>query len=376
MGKRNIQINKPKLLFIVPRFHTNLYYRLKALKGNGFELNLIALKQEHSECHDIIKPNILDYSPIYNFLEKIRYKIFKNNPSDKWKLHYSWPSLIKFYKQIKKNNPDIIFIRGVQSFYFLISLIISRILNKKIFVLMQVDKYYAENWKKKISLFILKKIFKVQKIITPLKNTLNKQDSFFEYLPFIIESKNFEKKYFLNNKINILDIGKFVQRKDHLTLIKAINKLKNKYSITLTIVGEKRDREYLNEILNYIQKNNLEKIVKIKFNLKYKEVLNIYKKFDLFVLPSYNEPAAYSILEAMVNKLPIICSDTCGTKCYIKNKENGYIFKSKNVDDLVNKIELIIKKKDNLMKIGRDSFELVQKYYSPKNFIKKFKDIV
>ena len=33
-----------------------------------------------------------------------------------------------------------------------------------------------------------------------------------------------------------------------------------------------------------------------------------------------------SVLEAMAHSLPVICSDSNGTQCYIRPGENGYVF--------------------------------------------------
>ena len=45
-------------------------------------------------------------------------------------------------------------------------------------------------------------------------------------------------------------------------------------------------------------------------------------------LPSSDEPAAVSHLEAMSHSLPVICSDSNGTRCYIRQGENGYVFRT------------------------------------------------
>jgi glycosyltransferase involved in cell wall biosynthesis len=39
--------------------------------------------------------------------------------------------------------------------------------------------------------------------------------------------------------------------------------------------------------------------------------------------------------------LPVICSDDCGTKCYIENDRNGYVFKARNKFDLIEKIRCV-----------------------------------
>jgi glycosyltransferase involved in cell wall biosynthesis len=228
---------------------------------------------------------------------------------------------------------------------------------------------------KKIIALVFKKFFLLRGIITPLKNILKEHDPWFSYLPFVIDVKDFSKEYFKNDRVNILEVGKFVERKGHLDILMAINSLKVEYNLKLTIVGERVDEQVKNNILEYIQKNSLEEIVEIKENLSHQEVLSLYREQDLFVLPSYDEPAAYSLVEAMAAKLPVIASDTCGTSCYIEQSKNGYIFKSRDSQNLAEKIELIIKNRDNLVKMGGKSFDLAKTNHSLPVFIDEFKKI-
>ena len=365
-----------KILIIAPRFHTNLYYRIKAWQDADHKVAMLAQYKGGSECYDILSPKVIGHSHVYNFLEKLRYKITKKRASDIWKLLLAWPTLKVLKKEILNSGADIIAVKGMKSIFAFLTFYYAKKLKKDVFVLIQTNVYYEDRAQKKFSLFLLKKVFKVKAIISPLKNIADKEDSYFKYIPFIIETKNFEKQYFANDRVNILDIGKFVRNKDHLVLLSAINKLKNKYNLFLTIIGETRDKVFQSEILEYIKKNKLLNIVNIKYNLPYKNILELYKKYDLYILPSYDEPAAYSMLEAMANKLPAICSDTNGTKCYIKPGENGYIFQSKNVDDLVSKIEEIIKNKENLIKMGEKSYEIVKNYHSPEFFVKEFDNLL
>ncbi len=161
-----------------------------------------------------------------------------------------------------------------------------------------------------------------------------------------------------------------------MILLKAINKLKEKYNIFLTIIGERVDEETVEQIYEFIRENDLQDIIEIKFNLSYKQVLVMYKDHDLFVLPSYNEPAAYSLVEAMSNKLPIICSDTCGTKCYVKEGANGYIFKSQDSDNLSKQIEKVILNRVRLKRMGESSFILAEKEHFMEIFEKKISKLI
>jgi len=357
-----------KILFVVPRYHLNLYYRVKALQNAGHEVFLLVMYKLNSERYDILEPIVLKHSKINVVLEKINRK-YENDM-------HKIPNSSDLKKKIKEISPDILIVKNLQGGLSLLSFFHGRKIAKKIFALVQTNKHFVKNRFKKVIAFVFKKFFKVKVIITPLKNKLKKSDPWFSYIPFVIEINDFEKHYFKDNKINILDIGKFVKRKDHITLLKAINRLKDRYNIKLTIVGEKMNREVDKKFFDYIEENNLQGMVIVKENLPHKEVLNVYREQDLFVLPSYNEPSACSTVEAMAYKLPVIISDDSGTNCYIKEGENGYVFKNRDDKDLAEKIEKIIKDKGNLIRMGEKGFIIAKEEHSLGLFIKKFNKLI
>ena len=93
-------------------------------------------------------------------------------------------------------------------------------------------------------------------------------------------------------------------------------------------------------------------------------------------MPSYSEPAAYSPVEALANRLPVICSDQCGRKCYIEDGKNGYIFKAKNLIDLIDKIKLTISKEDHFTELSNNAYKFAKENHNPGDFAKKIKDII
>jgi len=360
-----------RILIVAPRYHMNLYYRVKALQEAGHEVFLFTLYKQVSEKYDILEPIILKESKINNFLAK-----FHNNPESRfWKIRMYFLNKRYFKQKMKKINPDVVIIKNLQSILSLTALWYAKKFTNKVFLLIQTNKHYIKNKAKRFLMYILKKFFKVRAVITPLRNKLSKKDDFFKYIPFIFEVKDFEKKYFEGGSINIFDIGKFYKRKDHLLLLKVVNRLKDKYNIKLTIVGETGEKQVKKEIIDFIDENNLKDVVLVRENVPYSEILEMFKKQDLFVLPSYNEPAACSIVEAMANKLPVVVSDTCGTKCYIKEGKNGYIFKSGDLNDLEKKVEDIIKSREKLVKMGNENFKEISLNHSFDFFQKKIKEV-
>ena len=77
----------------------------------------------------------------------------------------------------------------------------------------------------------------------------------------------------------------------------------------------------------------------------YDEVVKLMAACSLFVLPSRTEAMGRVLLEAMACKKPIIASNVGGIPNVIKDGYNGLLFKSEKVDDLADKIRLVLSNK-------------------------------
>jgi len=154
----------------------------------------------------------------------------------------------------------------------------------------------------------------------------------------------------------------------------AFNDLPDKENYKLNLVGEKADNEYLGEILNYIRKNKLSRYTSIKFNLNYRDIQTEYRSSDIFVLPSHNEPAGYVVIEALAHGLPVICASDCGNRCYVEESGAGFVYKSKNKNDLIRKIESI-SKKGVVEDLSKKAIQYSEKYLSEKKFMENFNSL-
>lgn len=369
-----------KFLIVAPRFHTNLYYRTKALQDAGHFVRVVVLYKGKSEYYDEIKPLQVKLSKFSNIIIKILSFIKKGKLKSNLQLRLQSPNK-EFKKIISIYNPDVILLKAYQNTLAIKTLRIAKKYNVKVLMLTQTNFTHIKGSKFLFKLNI--KFFnflKVHAYITPLKSNYEAFKDFgiknVFYVPFVFPLSNQKKKNNFN-QIKILSIGKFQKRKDQLLLLKAFNTLKNQsYKIKLCLIGEAANKKYLKVLHNFIKENNLLEDVCIETNLPYSQILNEYKKHNLFVLPAYNEPAAYSPVEALGNGLPVICSNQNGTACYIKNNKNGFVFEAKNENDLTEKIRICISDKNKLNEMKKNAYIVAKENHSLENFSKKIVDIV
>ncbi|MFQ6862715.1 MAG: glycosyltransferase family 4 protein [Beduini sp.] len=97
------------------------------------------------------------------------------------------------------------------------------------------------------------------------------------------------------------------------------------------------------ELTQLITACNLEKeIIRIPF-ISQAELTNVYNALDYFVFPTYRKSESLGLvgLEAMACETIMIAANNYGPTSYIQDGENGYFFESRNVLDLVCKINMV-----------------------------------
>jgi|DewCreStandDraft_4_1066084.scaffolds.fasta_scaffold05151_4 phosphatidylinositol alpha-mannosyltransferase len=153
--------------------------------------------------------------------------------------------------------------------------------------------------------------------------------------------KNPKIKKFDDNKLNILFTGRIEKRKGLIYLLKAYANLKPKYpDIRLIIVGK---GPLLKQHQNFVKQNKL-KDVFFEGYVSIKELPFYYATADIYCSPAlFGESFGIVLLEAMANGIPVIAFNISGYNDVVSNLENGLLAIPKDVHDLTEKLELLIR---------------------------------
>ena len=360
---------KKNILFVFPRFHTNKYHIIKKLIKENHDVNFIVANISKTEYHDIINPIILKENIISKFISILGLGK-KNN-------RYYFVNIWTSIKFIYFNRPDYIIIRYYNKIFALQFFILALIFKSKILFYNQLTildyKKIENNSFKYLLLLFLTKYLKCR-FLSPLLHKVEesslKLKKFLYYYPFSYpcEKKNNHKK---ENTLSILIIGKFIERKNHNFIIDLITNTKiTKYvDLDITIIGEVTNREHLsnyNKLNDKINNLNLNNKIRIKKNIKYINILNLYKKNDILLSPSHNEPASVSIIEALSQGLPVISNDTSGTSLFIKNFYNGFRVNINNLNQTAEYIKYLSNNK-NYNQMSNNAYEFSINNFSYSN---------
>ena len=243
--------------------------------------------------------------------------------------------LICIYLFILKINFKDFIVLSFQS--SIISIVLCKIFKKKIIIRLNTSpSKYIKN-------FFLKKIYKTFYNLADLiiVNSFEFKREFYKlfkikckniYNPFIpFTDKKIKLNFFKKDNLNVINIGRLTEQKDHLTLLKAIKILvEKKIKIKALIIGRGNTERKLK---NYIKINNLKKNIML---LGYKKnAFNYIKLSDVFVLSSIYEGLPNVLLESLYSKKYIISSNCySGPKEILKNGKYGSLFKIKDYEKL------------------------------------------
>jgi len=161
------------------------------------------------------------------------------------------------------------------------------------------------------------------------------------------------KKFPSHKNFELLFVGKLRKYKGVEYLIAAIEVL----PVKLTIVGNGEELQALNEQVNEL---GISDKVLFVTNANDFQLAQIYKKSDLFVLPSINEAEAFGVvqLEAMANGLPVINTNLESGVPYVSlNDFSGITVEPKSSESLKSAISRIIENKEVYELFSKNALE-------------------
>ena len=177
--------------------------------------------------------------------------------------------------------------------------------------------------------------------------------SFFKQTYSELEKQSVANKFHLPEEF-ILNVGTIERRKNALLIVKAIKNCNTK----LVLIGKKT--KYALEIEEYVTTHNLQDKVIFLKGLSSEELAIVYQLATIFVYPSLFEGFGIPIIEALYSKTPVI-STVDGVFPEAGGPNSIYIDPN-NVEELQEKIQLLLKNVDLRNEMSAKGYEFAQRF--------------
>lgn len=397
-----------RIAFVLSTFpvvtETFIVNQICSLIDNGHDITILAFNENKQEIvHDVVLK--------YELLAKTHF--FKKAPKNKFtrlavfvnylignKSNYSFSKILKtlnffkygkraislhyFFKNqwfLKNNDFDIIHCHFAQLGIFTTQLKKEGFLTKEKIVTTfhgcDIDPHKIDAYKKSyVDLFKYSDLFTYNSEYSLyILKQITKVNIKFKFLPVGLDTQKFNKKRFetfdFKNRIDILFCGRLVPFKAPNLAVEITNILLYKnYKVHLTIIGEGILKQNLIELTNAYEIDNM---VTFTGAINQNEIIKIMDTSDIFLLPGIHvkttgraENQGLVIQEAQAMQLPVVISNAGGMKYGIIDTITGFIIPESDVDDFVEKLELLINDKQLRRNMGKKGREFVVQNFDSK----------
>lgn len=163
-------------------------------------------------------------------------------------------------------------------------------------------------------------------------------------------------------------ISRIEPAKGHKYLLNAISILSSKLAdfknCKFIIVGS---GSLLNNLQRKARKLNIHE--NVIFAGSRRDVERFYSIFDIFVLPSLEEPFGIVLLEAMRFAIPVVATKVGGIPEVVLNNETGFLVPPKDSESLANKLIELLNNAELRGKMGKAGFERETVFFSKEIFV-------
>lgn len=166
----------------------------------------------------------------------------------------------------------------------------------------------------------------------------------------------------------ILSVGELNKNKNHDVIIKAIAKINN-LDIHYVVCGEGQLKEYLKVLSEDLGIENNVHLLGFRNDMP-----EIWKSADLVAFPSYREGLSVALMEAMANRLSVVCSNIRGNSDLIEDGKGGYLVEPEDIEGFAKYIKNLIENSRLRSEQGELNHKKIEKY-SIDNVLKEMEEI-
>ncbi len=177
-----------------------------------------------------------------------------------------------------------------------------------------------------------------------------------------IKASGVSSRVLKNDEVRIITVARFVKAKDFKTALLAFSRLSagnTGHSIRYDIIGYGPEESGIRSLISSLGLGE-----KVSLVLNPPNVSDYLKRSDIYLSTSLFEGLSNSLMEAMVEGLPIVATDVGDNRFLVRDGFNGYILPVKDDGQIALKLEALVTSPELRHAFGLNSKELISEGFN------------
>lgn len=179
----------------------------------------------------------------------------------------------------------------------------------------------------------------------------------------------------MNGVIHIGMQSRLQPNKDHSTLIKAFSLVRDRHpdkKLHLHIAGDGSTYQTIEQM---VKTNNLSQITTLHGLLDQYHLRDLLQRLDIYVHCTHGETMSTAIMQALSCGLPVIASNVAGVSNMVL-RDVGMLYQPGNVDDLAEKINVLIANSESAHQLGLHARNYALKTFSISRTVESYENLI
>jgi glycosyltransferase involved in cell wall biosynthesis len=271
-------------------------------------------------------------------------------------------TMLQFLKIIKKYNINII--HSEELLTVLYTAVFRLLLNVKI--IWHVRVLWDKPFQKKVSLFLADKLICVSHAVAesfPDSDKIYIAENGINIDEYDPKSTKLISERLPNNTILIGYLNNLAENKGTHILIQSIPYVINNYPAVKYIIAGGGNKDFTDQLIDMSKKLGVYDSI-IFWGEEVSRPKELLNRFDIYVLPSFAEGLARSLLEAMSLEKPVICSDISSNSEVVTHNKTGLLYNTNDPKDLADKTIYLLNNMELAKNLGRNARKHIAENYN------------
>jgi colanic acid/amylovoran biosynthesis glycosyltransferase len=168
--------------------------------------------------------------------------------------------------------------------------------------------------------------------------------------------------------LEVLCVAALSRRKGHRVLIEA---LRDAEGVHVTLAGDGAERAALEAL---VDRHGLRDRVRFLGAVAHDRVADLYRRADIFCLPSFAEGLPTVLMEAMASGLPVVATNVMGTAELVEHGVSGYVLPPARPDLVADALRELAGDAELRLRLGTAGRERVARDYEGTAAVERLRD--